>query len=279
MPVGGRRRKGELVNAPGPGSRTPDRARKEGMYMVFLASVVLHAMLVMAPGHAGIAFRVTKAQVSYEAKETNLGSSLKKVVGRNRDLSITLHASPGSVRAELAVSSAGFKTDRPMRDWSVRNLYLKSGTYPEITFALLKIDGEDLSSVLRPVDKDIVLRAAPEDMTVVLLVPGSENAPLVLRTGGGDIAITGRLRNDILKIMAAGRGEIPVTGRLTVAGGSKVFDTTVSINRTGDRTFDLSTVIHAGFSDFGMSAPTMYWFIAVHDALTLKGDCVIEIVP
>lgn len=245
--------------------------------MVILAGLLLHSMLVAAQPGSVIEFRVTNASVSYETHETNLGSSLKTVIGRNKDLSLRLNASPGGTQAGLVVAADGFKTDRPMRDWSVKTLYLKSGTYPEITFQVLKIDGEDISKVLRPTGKTVALKADPENMTVGILVPGTDGAPLLLRTEDDEVQILGKLRDDILRAIHTGKGDIPVTGRLTVTKGSKDFHAVVKFSQTGKNEFTLSTIIHAEFTDFGMTAPVMPWFIEVHNDLILRGHAVIEV--
>ncbi len=245
--------------------------------MVFLAGIVLHTVLIAAQQRTTTEFRITKAYVSYEARETNLGSSLKTTIGRNKDLSLLLLTSPEGTQAKLVISAAGFKTDRPMRDWSVKTLYLKSGTYPEITFAVTKIDGESLSKVLQPLQKGTALKADPIGMLVGLFVPDKEGASLLLRAGGEDIAIRGKLRDDILKAINTGKGDIPVTGKLTVAGGAKDFGTVVSFHKTGNNKFTLSTVIDAKFTDFGLSAPAIPWFIEVHNNLVLQGHAIIEV--
>lgn len=245
--------------------------------MVILAAIVLHSMLIAAQQRPVIEFRVTKAYVSYEAHETNLGSTLKTVIGQNDGLIINVPASPEKVQAKLVIQATGFKTDKPMRDWSVKTLYLKSGTYPEIIFEVLKIDGEPLSKILGPVEKNTTMKTSLQDMTVDILVPDKEDSPLVLRTEAGDMLIKGKLKEDILNALHADKGEIHVTGRLTVAGGSKDFDTTVSFNKTGNNEFTVSTKINARFTDFGMTAPTMPWFIEVHNDLILRGHAVIDV--
>ena len=245
--------------------------------MMFLAGIVLHSLLLTAQPIPAVKFRVTDAYVSYTAKETNLGSSIKTTVGRNDKLSLELNASPGNTQAKLLISSSGFKTDRPMRDWSVKTLYLKSSQYPEITFELLKVDGEPLAKVLRPVSKNIVIKANPQDTTVDLLMPDTANAPLILRVGKDDLVVEGKLRDDILNALHSDKGEIHVSGRLTVAGGSKDFDTAVSFKQTGPATFTLSTLIDAQFTDFGMTAPNLAWFISVHNKIALEGHAVLDI--
>ena len=245
--------------------------------MILLAGIVLRAMLIAAPQKPIIEFRVSNAYVTYEAHETNLGSELKTVIGRNKDLSIELLASPENVAAKLLISSSGFKTDRPMRDWSVKTLYLKSGTYPEITFDILKIDGELLSKVLHPVNKSLVIKTALKNMIVDIIVPNKENTPLLLQAGGEKLLVEGKLRDDILNAINSDKGKIHLTGRLTVAGGSKDFDTAVSFNKIGDNKFAISTLIDAKFTDFGMSAPNLAWFIAVRNRLILNGYGVVEV--
>jgi hypothetical protein len=205
-----------------------------------------------------------------------MGSSLKTTVGHNDNLFIELLGSP-EMQAKLVISATGFKTDKPMRDWSVKTLYLKSGQYPEITFEILKINGEPLSKVLHPLNKDMLLKADPRNETVDMLLPDKANAPLVLRVGGEELSVEGKLRNDILNAINADKGEIHLTGRLTVAGGSKDFDTAVSFQKIGNNEFALSTTIDAKFSDFGMSAPNLAWVIEVHNALVLKGYAVIQV--
>lgn len=245
--------------------------------MILLAGIVFHSMLIAARQNRAVEFRVTRAYVSYEAEETNLGSSLKTVIGRNDELNLDLLASPESVQAKLLISSSGFKTDRPMRDWSVRTLYLKSSQYPEITFALLKIDGEPIASVLHPANQTMVLKTSPQNATVTIRLPDKDNAPLVVQVGQERLLAEGRLREDILNALHSNTGKMHITGRLTVAGGSKDFDTTVSFQRTGDTTFALSTAIDARFTDFGMTAPDLAWFIAVHNHLVLRGNAIIEV--
>ncbi len=245
--------------------------------MVLLAGIVLHSMLIAAQQRPIIEFRVTKASVSYEAHETNLGSALKTVIGQNDGLSINVLASPEHVQAKLMIDAAGFKTDKPMRDWSVKTLYLKSGTYPEITFEVLNIDGEPLSKILGPAEKNTAMMTSLQDMTVDILVPDKGDSPLVLRAEAGDIQVRGKLKEDILNALHGDKGEIHVTGRLSVAGGSKDFDTTVSFNKTGNNEFAVSAKINARFTDFGMTAPTMPWFIEVHNDLILRGHAVIDV--
>ena len=245
--------------------------------MMFLAGIVLHSMLIAAGQRPVVEFRVTDAYVSYTAKETNLGSSIKTTVGRNDKLSLDLNASPGNTQAKLLISSSGFKTDRPMRDWSVKTLYLKASQYPEITFELLKVDGEPLSTVLRPINKNIVIKTNPQDTTVDLLMPETANAPLILSVGKDEFSVEGKLRDDILNALHSDKGEIHISGRLTVAGGSKDFDTAVSFKQTGPATFALYTLIDAQFTDFGMTAPNLAWFITVHNKIALEGHAVIEV--
>ncbi len=245
--------------------------------MMFLAGIVLHSMLIAAGQRPVVKFRVTDAYVSYTAKETNLGSSIKTTVGRNDKLSLDLNASPGNTQAKLLISSSGFKTDRPMRDWSVKTLYLKASQYPEITFELLKVDGEPLSKVLLPINKNIVIKTNPQNTTVDLLMPDTANAPLILRVGKDEFSVEGKLKEDILNALHSDKGEIHINGRLTVAGGSKDFDTAVSFNKIGDNKFAISTLIDAKFTDFGMSAPNLAWFIAVRNRLILNGYGVVEV--
>ena len=164
-----------------------------------------------------------------------------------------------------------------MRDWSVKTLYLKSDKYPEITFEILKIGGESISKALRPLNKNVDIKADPQNMTVDILIPDKENAPLVLRLGGEELLVDGKLREDILNAINADNGEIHVTGRLTVAGGAKDFDTAVAFKKIGNNEFVISAIINAAFTDFGMTAPNLSWFIAVHNKLILKGHAIIQV--
>ena len=245
--------------------------------MLLLAGIVLHSLILTAQQRPVVEFRVTDAYVSYTAEETNLGSSLKTTVGRNDKLSLELNASPETTQAKLLISSSGFKTDRPMRDWSVKTLYLKSSQYPEITFELLKVDGEPLAKVLRPINKNIVMKTDPQNTTVALVLPAAASDPIILRVGNDELSVEGKLRDDILNALHSDKGEIHITGRLTVTGGSKDFDTAVSFKKTGADTFALSSIINAQFTDFGMTAPNLAWFIAVHNKIVLEGHAVLDI--
>ncbi len=245
--------------------------------MIFFAGILLHALLAATPQNASVTFRITDAYVSYEAHETHLGSSLETIRGRNNDLVLDLVPSRGNLQAKLLISGSGFKTDRPMRDWSVRTLYLKSSQYPEITFELLKIDGVPVASVLQPLQQTEPLKTSLQNVTVSMTVPDRDNAPMVIQVGQDKFLADGQLRKDILNALHSDTGEIHVTGRLTVTAGSKDFDTAVSFVRTGASTFSLSTVIPAAFTDFGMTAPSLSWFIEVHNDLILRGHAVLEV--
>ncbi len=246
--------------------------------MILFAGIVLHAMLVAAPQNASVTFRINDASVSYEAHETHLGSSMQTIIGRNKDIILEIAPSQGKLQAELLISGAGFKTDRPMRDWSVKTLYLKASEYPEITFDLLTIDGAPVASVLHPADQNtMLLKTSLQNLMVTITAPARNDDPMTIEVGDEKFLADGQLKKDILNALHSDTGEIHVMGKLTVTGGSKDFDTAVSFVRTGASTFSLSTVINAGFKDFGMNAPSLSWFIEVHNALILRGHAVINV--
>lgn len=245
--------------------------------MTILSAAVFSSVLAAAQQERIASFQITQALVSYEVVESTLTFTKKRVIGSNEDLSIDLNVSPGSAAGRLLISSSGFRTGVPLRDRSVR-MILKSDEHHDITFDIMKIDGEDLAKVLRPSGEGLALKANLRDLTVDIVSPEKGTDRMVLRAGGKEARIEGKLRDDILNALRAETGQVRVAGKLTVAGASKIFDAAVSYIKTAGGGFSLSTVMDAAFTDFGITPPNVgVLVLSVPDHLLLKGSALITI--
>jgi polyisoprenoid-binding protein YceI len=74
------------------------------------------------------------------------------------------------------------------------------------------------------------------------------------------------------------RGSVPMKAKLTVAGGSKVYDMILNFERTGEQEITCATETPAKFTDFGLKPPSFGLILkTAPDAIKLSGDMVFTV--
>jgi hypothetical protein len=80
-------------------------------------------------------------------------------------------------------------------------------------------------------------------------------------------------------VLSAQRGSVPMKAKISVAGGSKVYDMMLTFERTGAREITCATETPAKFTDFGLEPPTFGLILKkAPDAIKLSGDMVFAVV-
>jgi polyisoprenoid-binding protein YceI len=86
-------------------------------------------------------------------------------------------------------------------------------------------------------------------------------------------------QGDIDNVLSLDGGEVPMKAKISVAGGSKIYDMVLQFERLGENEIRCTTEVDAKFTDFGLKPPSFGLILkTAPDAVRLSGElvCAVE---